>query len=308
MNQYDYLPPENFLGLDPALGAYETSRAVVLPIPFESTVSYMGGTRHGPRAILHASTQVELYDREFGSEPALAYGVHTLPYLAPSHASPEATVAAIAACAAEHAAAGKLVVGLGGEHTVSVGLGRGLARALGTPLTTVQIDAHSDLRDLYEGSPYSHACAARRLMDLGPVIQLGIRSLCREEAEFIAGARADGPSAGENLRVFFAEEVHAGPAHLAELSERVRGRRVFLTIDVDGFDPAVVPATGTPEPGGLSWQQVLAIVRAVARTAGVAGFDVVELAPQPGLHAADFLVARLVYKTMTEICMNSGKW
>ncbi len=294
MNPYSYLPAENFLGLDAEHSAYEASRVVVLPIPYESTVSYMGGAKHGPRAILHASTQVELYDRDFAAEPALDYGVHTLPFLAPSHASPEATVDAIAACVAEHAAAGKLVVGLGGEHTVSVGFGRGLALAHGTPLMTVQIDAHSDLRDAYEGSPYSHACAARRLMDLGPVVQLGIRSVCGEEADFIAQAP------GDALRVFFADEVFAGPAYLDELAERVRGRRVFLTIDVDGFDPAYVPATGTPEPGGLTWAHGLAIVRTVARNSRVVGFDAVELAPQPGMHAADFLVAKLIYKTMSE--------
>lgn len=296
MDGYSFLPPENFLGLDVDHCAYETSRAVVLPIPYESTVSYGGGARHGPRAILHASAQVELYDRDFHTEPALHYGVHTLPYLAPSHASIEATVDAIAACVAEHAAAGKLVAGLGGEHTVSVGFGRGLAQACGTPLVTVQIDAHADLRDAYEGSPYSHACAMRRLLELGPAVQLGIRSLSAEEAAFIDGA-------GGRTRVFYAEDIHAGDGYLAELVERVKGQPVFLTIDVDGFDPAWVPATGTPEPGGLNWAQVLGIVRAVARNASVAGFDLVELAPQPGMHAADFLVAKLAYKTMSEILL-----
>jgi agmatinase len=311
---YSYLPPENFLGLDSTHSAYETSRVVVLPIPYESTVTYVGGTKHGPRAILHASTQVELYDRELHAEPALDFGVHTLPYLAPDHSSPQATVDAIAACVAEHAAAGKLVVGLGGEHTVSVGFARGLAQVYGTPLLTVQIDAHADLRDSYEGSPYSHACVARRLLELGPVVQLGVRSLSAEEAAFIEQATSNIPvgaalagrpgqagTPAHVLRVFFAEEIHAGPAYLAALAQWVQGRHVFLTIDVDGFDPAFVPATGTPEPGGLSWAQVLDIVRTVARQAQVVGFDVVELAPQPGLHAADFLVAKLVYKTMSAI-------
>jgi agmatinase len=296
MNGYAYLPPANFLGLDEEHSAYATSRAVVLPIPYESTVSYVGGTKGGPRAILHASAQVELYDRAFRAEPALVYGVHTLPALAPSHASSAATVDAIAACVAEHAAAGKLVVGLGGEHTVSVGVGRGLARARGTPLMTVQIDAHADLRDDYEGSPYSHACAMRRLWELGPIVELGIRSLSSEEAAFLEAA-------GDSARVFFADDMRGRLDYLDELAGRVRGQRVFLTIDVDGFDPAIMPATGTPEPGGLGWHQVLGIVQAVARNAQVVGFDVVELAPQPGMHAADFLVAKLVYRTMSEILM-----
>ncbi|MCS7059674.1 MAG: agmatinase [Anaerolineae bacterium] len=295
MAPYDFLPPENFLGLDAAHTAYQASRVVVVPIPFESTVSYMGGTKNGPRAILQASMQVELYDRDFGRQPALEYGVHTLPYLALAHGNIESALESIAAVTAEHARAGKLVVGLGGEHTVSVGFGRGLAAVYGAPVLTVQIDAHADLRDEFEGSPYSHACVARRLLDLGPVVQLGIRSLSQEEAELIDATPSD------TLRVFFADEIHAGRAHLAELAERVRDRTVFLTIDVDGFDPAYVPATGTPEPDGLSWLQVLDIVRTVARNARVVGFDVVELAPQPGMHAADFLVAKLTYKTMSEI-------
>jgi agmatinase len=297
---YTYLPPANFLGLDEEHSAYQASRAVVLPIPYESTVSYVGGTKNGPRAILHASTQVELYDRAFRGEPALVYGVHTLPALAPSHASPAATIDAIAACVAEHAAAGKLVVGLGGEHTVSVGVGRGLARVHGTPLMTVQIDAHADLRDEYEGSSYSHACAMRRLAELGPTVGLGIRSLSSEEAAFLE-------TAGGAARVFFADDLRgrpgAFPDALGELAGLVRGRRVFLTIDVDGLDPACMPATGTPEPGGLDWFQALGIVQTVAGHAQVVGFDVVELAPQPGMHAADFLAAKLVYRTMSEILM-----
>ncbi len=297
MAHYAFLPPENFLGLDAEHSAYETSRVVVVPIPFEATVSYMGGTKNGPRAIIQASTQIELYDRDFRGEPALDYGVHTLPYLALGHSTIEAALDSIAAVVAEHAGAGKLVVGLGGEHSVSVGFGRGLAAAHGTPLLTVQIDAHADLRDEFEGSRYSHACAARRLLELGPVVQLGIRSLAQEEAELIDAVTDQ----GDTLRTFFAEDIHAGPAYLATLAQWVRGRRAFLTIDADCFDPACVPATGTPEPGGLDWQQVLAIVRTVARNADVAGFDVVELAPHPGMHSADFLIAKLVYKTISEI-------
>lgn len=297
MAQYAFLPPENFLGLGAEHTAYASSQAVIVPIPFEATVSYIGGTKNGPRAVIQASTQIELYDRDFRGEPALDYGVHTLPYLALGHSTIEAALESIAAVVAEHAAAGKLVVGLGGEHTVSVGVGRGLAAAHGMPLLTVQLDAHADLRDEFEGSPYSHACAARRLLELGPVVQLGIRSLAQEEADLI-NALAD---QGEKLRVFFAEDVHAGPAHLEALAQQVRSRNTFLTIDADCFDPAYVPATGTPEPGGLNWQQVMAIVRTVARNANIVGFDVVELAPHPGMHAADFLIAKLVYKTISEI-------
>lgn len=294
MPKYTYLPPDNFLGLAAEFSDYVHSRVVVLPIPYEATVSYSGGTRNGPRAILQASTQVELLDREFDDELALRWGIHTLPALAPSMEGPQAMVDAIQEAVAEQARAGKFVVGLGGEHTVSVGVARGLAQvwcADGAPLLTVQLDAHSDLRASYEDSAYSHACAAWHFHQLGPLVQIGIRSVCREETDYIAAHP-------ETVRVFFAEEVHAGAEYLDELARRVKGRKVFLTIDVDGIDPALIPATGTPEPGGLSWWQTLDAIRTVAQNADIIGFDAVELAPIPGYHAADFTVAKLVYKTL----------
>ena len=290
MPTYETLPPDNFLGLDDEHSAYDRSAALILPIPYEGTVSYGQGTREGPRAILYASRQVELYDRELDDEPALTYGVHTLPALAPAVGGPEAMVAAIAACADEQLRAGKLLVGLGGEHTVSVGMARAV-RAIHGDFVMVQIDAHSDLRDEYEGSAYSHACVARRVLDLGAtVVQLGIRSICREEIDLIRAER-------ERLHVFFAEDVHAG-GHLERLAELVRERTLFLTIDLDGLDPALVPATGTPEPGGLSWAQALDIVRAAVRGSHVAAIDCVELAPIPSQSASDFLAAKLVYKAI----------
>lgn len=288
---YETLPPDNFLGLDEAYSSYEGAAAVILPIPYEGTVSYGQGTREGPRAIIYASRQVELYDRELDDEPAITHGVHTLPAIAPVVSGPEATVDAIGVYAEEHMRAGKLVVGLGGEHTVSVGVARAV-QAVHGDFVMVQIDAHSDLRDEYEGSRYSHACIARRVLDLGAsVIQFGIRSVCREEIDLI---RAE----PEGVRVFFAEDVHAG-GHLEELAQKVRGRKVFLTIDLDGFDPSIMPATGTPEPNGLNWSQGLEIIRTVAREAEIVAIDCVELAPVPGLHGSDFFAAKLVYKTLS---------
>jgi N1-aminopropylagmatine ureohydrolase len=288
--KYETLPPENFLGLDEEHSGYKTSAALILPIPYEGTVSYGQGTREGPRAILEASRQVELYDRELDDEIALTYGIHTLPALAPVVSGPAGMVDAIAACAEEQMRSGKLLIGLGGEHTVSAGMARAV-QAVHGDFVMVQIDAHSDLRDEYEGSPYSHASVARRVFEQGMTIaQFGIRSICREEIELI---RAE----PERLRVWFAEDVHAG-GHLPKLAELVRGKNVFLTIDLDGFDPALVGATGTPEPNGLSWNQGLDIIRTVARAANVVAIDCVELAPIAGQHASDFLAAKLVYKAI----------
>ncbi|HET9222479.1 MAG TPA: agmatinase [Roseiflexaceae bacterium] len=296
MNKYETLPPDNFLGLDDAHSTYGHSGALILPIPYEGTVSYGQGTREGPRAIIHASQQVELYDRELDDEPALTHGIHTLPFLAPAVGGPADMVAAIAACAEEHlqnsaATKSKLLVGLGGEHTVSAGIAEAV-RAIYGDFVLIQIDAHSDLRESYEGSTYSHASVARRIFDMGATIaQFGIRSICREEIDLIRGEP-------ERLRVWFAEDVHAG-GHLAPLAELVHGRNVFLTIDLDGLDPALVAATGTPEPGGLSWAQTLDIVRTVAEASNIVAADCVELAPIPGQHASDFLAAKLVYKTIS---------
>ncbi len=267
---------------------------LILPLPLEATVTYGRGTRYGPEAIIRASQQVELYDREFGCEVALEYGVHTLPALSFPEDVGEA-VGVIADAAARWAATGKLLVGLGGEHTVTLGLVRGVLRARRGPLTVVQIDAHADLRAEYEETPYSHACTARRLLEesgVEQILQLGVRSVCLEEVEF---ARAH----PDRVRVWYAEEVHAGN-WAAELAARLSGRTVYLTIDVDGLDPAVIPATGTPEPDGLTWKEAVDIIRTVARAASaVVGVDCVELAPVPGLHAAEFAAAKLLYKAIS---------
>jgi agmatinase len=287
------MTPNNFLGLPAPQSEFDTARVLVLPLPFEATVSYGGGTAAGPDAIITASQQVELYDREFDREPAMAYGVHTLPALDLPD-DPAAAVDQIAAAVADAVRSGKLVVGLGGEHTVSVGFGRGLLAASEGPITIVQIDAHSDLRDEYEDSPYSHACIARRLLEeerVEGVLQLGIRSVSSEEVAFV---RAN----PERVRIWYAEEVHAGDWQ-GELIARLTGKQVYLTIDVDGLDPAIVPATGTPEPDGLTWPETLAILRTVAESAQIIALDCVELAPHPGQHAADFAVAKLLYKTIT---------
>ncbi len=289
----------NFLGLPDELSARDKAEVVLLPLPYEATVTYGRGAAAGPAAIISASRQVEFYDREFDGEPVREFGIHTMPALALPD-DPALATAKIARAVAPHAEAGKFVVGLGGEHTVSVGLVRGLLEAGKGPLTIVQIDAHSDLRDTYDNNPYSHACVARRLLDergVDQVLQLGVRSVSREEVAF---ARAHPGRIG----VWYAEDVHSGTWQEA-FENRAKGRRVYLTIDVDGLDPGVVMATGTPEPDGLSWAEALDIIRTLTRIADVVGFDCVELAPAPGMHASEYAAAKLVYKTMCLI-MSGG--
>jgi agmatinase len=291
MAAYTFQQPANFLALPPEHSEFEGSRALILPVPYEATTSYKGGTREGPQAILEASRQVELYDREFGGELALHYGIHTLPALASDLRSPEAAVASIAAAAEHFTRTGKLLGALGGEHALSIGIARGL-KAVHGDFVTVQLDAHADLRADYDETPYSHACTARRIAEeVGPVVQLGIRSLDATEAEFLQ-------KNPDRVTAHFADEMHSNRDYLPALAARIQGKKVFLTVDLDVLDPAVMPAVGTPEPGGLLWYDLLEIVRTVTANAELIAFDVVELCPQPGLHAADFTAAKLVYKIL----------
>jgi agmatinase len=288
-----YQTPWNFLGLPEELSS-KSARGWLLPIPYEATTSYGAGTREGPAAILAASRQVELYDHEFGDEPVSRYGIHTTLPLNPVVSSPDAMIKAIEEAVAEilSGAPRPEVLGiLGGEHSISAGVVRGIARAMSTEsLAVVHVDAHSDLRDEYEGSPFSHACAARRIQETCPIFQIGIRNLSLGEAEFLCGS--------SRVRTVFAEEAtDLQGKFLTDLAQFVRNKKVFFTIDLDGLDPSIMPAVGTPEPGGISWQRMLEIARTVcANAAAVPVFDVVELAPIPSLRAPDFLAAKLVYK------------
>ncbi len=293
-SEHPFQPAWNFLGLPDELAAPEKARAWILPIPYEATTSYGAGTREGPQAIIAASRQVELFDREVDCEPALDIGICTLNALGLEHRSPEAMIATIAATVEQILSgrpAPETLVVLGGEHSISAGVARGLAAGIGG-FVVVHVDAHADLRDEYEGSPFSHACAARRIVEVAPIFQIGIRNLSEGEERFRRGSK--------HVRTVFSEEALASRAYLKELARFVRGKRVYLTIDLDGLDPAEMPAVGTPEPGGLAWADLIEIARVVCREArAVPVFDVVELAPIPALKAPDFLAAKLVYKIIT---------
>ncbi|MBN2370558.1 MAG: agmatinase [Vicinamibacteria bacterium] len=289
-----FQPPPNFMGLPEELSGPERSRAWLLPVPYEATTSYGAGTRDGPAAIIAASRQVEWYDREFDREACAEYGIHTLSPLALVHTSPEHMIQAVEAAVTEvlsRAPGPEVLCVLGGEHSISPGVVRGLARVHGArDLVCVHVDAHADLRDEYEGSPFSHACAARRILETCPIFQIGVRNLSEKEERFRRGSK--------RVRTVFAEKaVEPGGRWLADLGRFVHGKTVFLTVDLDGLDPSIMPAVGTPEPGGLSWARMLDVARVVCGKARrVPAFDVVELAPIPGMRSPDFLAASLVHK------------
>jgi len=275
--------PHNFGGLDEASSALDRAAAVVLPIPYDFTTSYQGGARLGPRAILTASQNMELWDEEAGA--IYRSGIHTLPDLEPTAEGPEAMVGRVEQAVGWILERGKLPAILGGEHSLTTGAVRAARRRF-PKLSVLQIDAHADMRDTYLDSPYSHACVMRRIRELVPAASVGIRSLSEEEAEHLER----NPAPIWSTRQFRALQGNFEPI-LAALSGEV-----FVTFDLDGLDPAIVPATGTPEPGGLDWYEAIDLLRAVARRARIVGFDVVELAPIAGQVASDFLAARLVYR------------
>lgn len=288
--------PDNFLGLSGRQADYASARFAVLPIPYDATTSYAVGTREGPRAIITASQQVELYDELLDREPYKA-GVATLDALEPDVRGPEQMDARIFNAARKVVRDGKFLFGLGGEHSVTAGLVRAV-RTKYKQLAVLQIDAHADLRDQYQGSPYSHASVMRRVHDLGvKAVGVGIRNLSAEEAKFIRQ---------HELPIFMARHCHTRPggptqqdwievvvSHLREW-----GRPVYVTIDIDGFDPAFAPGTGTPEPGGLDWHQVNHLLDVVTRDCEVVGADIVEVKPIPPNHVTEFLAARLAYRLM----------
>ena len=272
----------NFASLDEEDSSFGRSRVVVLPVPYDSTVSARAGTRDGPRAIIEASADMELYDVGLGIEP-WRHGIHTLPELAPHTGSPEAMADRIESVVGEMIDAGKFVVTLGGEHTVAVGAVRAYARR--TPgLSVLAFDAHSDMRDEYLDSKFNHACTLRRAHEHAPVTQVGLRSASFEDAAFVRE---------EGLAFYSPKEYRQAGAQavIDRLSDAV-----YITIDLDNFDPAEMSAVGTPEPGGLHWDEVSDLLIALTKTKRVVGFDVTELSPSLGPRSCAQLAAKLTYR------------
>ncbi|OGQ35301.1 MAG: agmatinase [Deltaproteobacteria bacterium RIFCSPHIGHO2_12_FULL_43_9] len=275
----------NFLDLPPELSTYGSSRVAVLPIPFEKSVSYGGGASKGPDAIIQASGQVEWYDEEINAE-ACQVGIATAAPVVCKNITGEEAVKEIAKRTSKLISDGKFPVGLGGEHTVTAGCVMGMLKEC-KDFGVLQLDAHADLRDSYQGDRYSHASVMRRVREFGlPIAAVGIRSLCQEEVEYIKR---------EKIAVFYDRVVNKDGWPLEGVINALP-KRVYITIDVDGFSPSVVPATGTPEPGGLPWYETLSFLKQIFAQKDVIGLDVVELAPIEGLHFADFSMAKLIYK------------
>jgi agmatinase len=279
----------NFLDLKPL--PVREAEAVILPIPYEATTTYGGGTREGPEAILAASRQVELWDEERNWDPSQAIRLATARPILPEVSGPQAMLDKIRREVQPWVAQGKLVLALGGEHTITLALLQAMQTRY-PDLTVVALDAHADLRDSYDGSKHSHACVLRRVYELGrPLTLMGTRSYSQEEYQLLRVA--------PRLKVFPAREL-AAPEGLQAALEHLRNLNgpVYLTIDLDALDPGLMPGVGTPEPGGLTYRQVLAIIETLAQRGPIIGLDLVELAPIPGNRVSEFTAARLLYKAL----------
>ncbi|MDH3297420.1 MAG: agmatinase [Gemmatimonadota bacterium] len=270
--------------------------AVIVPVPYDLTSSWRKGADQGPRALIEASAYVELYDIETDSEPWLR-GIETSAPVV-CDGTPERMSSMVRERVEEILSRGALPIVLGGEHSVTIGAVQAAAAAsksAGRSFSVLQVDAHADTRESYHGSTHNHACVMARAREHGPIVQVGIRAIDAEERPGL-----------DERRVVWAHDIAAArgaPSRDSWMDRAVDGlaEDVYLTIDLDAFDPSQVPATGTPEPGGLDWYEVNDLVRRVARARRIVGFDVVELLPMPGHHASDFLAARLVYRVLAEI-------
>ncbi len=285
-------PPPNFGGLDDEFSSLERSRSVVLPVPYDFSTTYQGGARWGPRAILSASQNMEIWDEELGA--TYRAGIHALAEVEPTALGPEAMAERVEQAVGWILDRERLPVVLGGEHSISAGAVRAAAQRF-TDLSVLQFDAHADMRETYLGSRFSHACVMRRVRERVPAVSVGVRSYSEEEAEYLRAHPAPSwsPRALRALK-------GGWDSLLAPLT-----RTVYVTFDLDALDPAVLPATGTPEPGGLDWYEAVDLLHALSARSRIVGFDVVELAPIPGQVASDFLAARLVYR-LVGLALGSG--
>ncbi|OLP17723.1 agmatinase [Leptolyngbya sp. 'hensonii'] len=280
-----------FLGTEVA-STYENANVVILPVPFEATTTYRRGCENGPAAILKASHQVEYYDEELEQE-LWPTGLYTHPPIADTrynHKISSEEMLQITQQTLERLILdGKFVIALGGEHSITEAIVAAYQQTNSKePFTVIQVDAHGDLRHEYEGSIHNHACVMRRVVDMGlPTVQLGIRSICKEEADLIKDRQ---------LTVFRAREIALQPDWMERALASISTRKVFCTIDLDGIDPTLIPGVGTPEPGGLNWYSLTTFLARLFQAHEVIGCDVMELAPIVDSVVSEFTAAKLVYK------------
>jgi agmatinase len=282
---------KQFIGSE-AQTTYAQAKTVILPIPYEKTTTYRKGCQNGPTAILEASDQLEAYDEELQKEICLETGIYTFEVIADTRQdpslAPEMMLQVTTDTVSKLIADGKFVIALGGEHSITAGVVRAYQQVMSEPFTVIQIDAHGDMRHGYEGSIHNHACVMRRILDMGlPTLPVGIRSICREEAQLIKE---------KQIPVIWAKDIYYDTNWIETAISRISTPKVFITIDLDGIDPSLLPGVGTPEPGGLNWYELTRFLKVVFANYQVIGCDVMELAPMLNSVVSEFTAAKLVYK------------
>jgi len=285
--------PNNFLALPEKLSKFEYSNFVLLPIPYEESTTFVKGTKYGPNALICASQELELFDCELGFEPC-EKGICTLDELEPISSNPEKMTKRIEDVAENLLEKKKIILSIGGEHTITVGLIKAFKKKYQN-LSVLQLDAHADLRDSYQGSKYSHACVMRRISEFCPYVGVGIRSISTDELSF---------AKEKKIKLFFAHKIKDNFSFFDEVL-KLLSEDVYLSFDLDFLDPSIMPSVGTPEPGGIGWYETLYLLKRLAQTKNVVGLDITELSPIPGNIAPNFLAAKLVYKMIGYII--SGK-
>ncbi|MCK4244442.1 MAG: agmatinase [Candidatus Omnitrophica bacterium] len=313
--------PFNFLGLEDKYSDYKKAKFIILPVAYDTTTSYQPGTRFGPEAILSASRFLELYDGELKTE-AYKIGICTRSEMRPNLESPEQMIKEIEKIAAKILSDKKFLITLGGEHTITLGVIRAFKK-FHRDFSLLSLDAHLDLRDKYEGTKFNHSCVMRRIHEEKiPILLAGTRSLSREEAEF---------AKKQNLKIFhhteiskialltneaiFSSNLESSNLHLIhsqqskwqqEVISSLPTKKIYLSIDLDCFDPGIMPSVGTPEPGGFSWYEVTTLLFNLVLAHQIIGFDIVELSPNRANKAPDFLAAKLCYRLLGLIMKGSG--
>jgi len=280
----------SFGGIPDKYSSWKRALFVVVPFPIDLTTTYVSGTRNGPRALIEASGHMELFDEENKIEPYRA-GIFVSTEIPVLTTGPLAMLKELEKRIKAVTRAGRFPVIVGGEHSGTCGAVSALKKKYGD-LTVLQFDAHADLRDSYLGTPWNHACVGRRIVDSGAkLVQVGVRSISEEEDRFLRRA--------ENVKTYYASEVRESLADVTRGVMSSLSGNVYISIDLDVFDPGIMPAVGTPEPGGLDWFEVIDILRDVMRAdCNIVGFDIMELSPIPGIVAPEFLAAKLCYRLM----------
>jgi len=280
---------KNYIALEEEYSSFKKSKVVMMQVPYDKTATYIKGTVNGPQAIIDASAKMELFDEELNQE-TYKIGIHTMEPLPVQDMEPEAMVDKVYGATMDILKANKFPVILGGEHSLSIGSVKAFKEVY-PDLSVLHLDAHYDMRDEYFGSKFNHGCVARRISEICPIVQMGTRSLSKEEKDFLA-TQANG-----RVKTINVYDILEMPLWKDTIS-RSLSEHVYLSIDLDVFDPSLMPAVGTPEPGGIGWYETLDLLREVSKDKKIVGFDIVELCPIKGQVASDFLAAKLIYRLL----------